>query len=249
MVKPIAIIAGAGPGTGSAVARRFARAYPVVLLARSQSLDALVQDIQGRGGSAIGIPTDVTSASSMTSTIDQIKANFGADVRVAAAIYNVASKFTRKPFLEQSSEDFVGSLAPSIRGAFHFAQATLPLMLGADQTQYPPTLIFTGATASLKGGSGLSGFAMSKFAIRALSQSLAREFGPQGVHVSHAIIDGIIDTEKTKEYSREVPDSKIDPQWTDCVRALGTGQGHNRKSRVHMNNSETLDIPKLKLDD
>lgn len=144
MVKPIAIIAGAGPGTGSAVARRFARAYPVVLLARSQSLDALVQDIQGRGGSAIGIPTDVTSASSMTSTIDQIKANFGADVRVAAAIYNVASKFTRKPFLEQSSEDFVGSLAPSIRGAFHFAQATLPLMLGADQTPYPPTLIFTG---------------------------------------------------------------------------------------------------------
>lgn len=72
---------------------------------------------------------------------------------------------------------------------------------------------FIGATASLKGGSGLSGFAMSKFAIRALSQSLAREFGPQGVHVSHAIIDGIIDTEKTKEYSREVPDSKIDPQW------------------------------------
>ncbi|GLI79980.1 hypothetical protein PoHVEF18_008328 [Penicillium ochrochloron] len=182
MVKPIAIIAGAGPGTGSAVARRFARAYPVVLLARSQSLDALVQDITRSGGSAIGIPTDVTSSSSMNSAIEQIKANFGSDVSVAAAIYNVASKFTRKPFLEQSSEDFLGSLEPSIKGAFNFAQATLPLMLGAKNAQYHPTLIFTGATAALKGGSGLSGFAMSKFGIRALSH-------------------------------REIPDSKIDPQW------------------------------------
>lgn len=54
---------------------------------------------------------------------------------------------------------------------------------------------------------------MSKFGIRAMSQSLAREFGPKGVHISHAIIDGIIDTEKTKEYSQNIPDSKIDPEW------------------------------------
>lgn len=70
-----------------------------------------------------------------------------------------------------------------------------------------------GATASLKGGSGLSGFAMSKFGIRAMSQSLAREFGPKGIHVSHAIIDGIIDTEKTKGFMEDIPDSKIDPDW------------------------------------
>lgn len=74
-----------------------------------------------------------------------------------------------------------------------------------------------GATAALKGGSGLSGFAMSKFGIRAMSQSLAREFGPKGVHVSHATIDGIIDTEKTRGISQNIPDSKIDPKW---VRTL-----------------------------
>lgn len=145
MSKSIAIIAGAGPGTGSAVARRFAQFYPVVLLARSQaSLDPLVNGITQSGGSAMGIPTDVASASSMGSTIDQIKAKFGADLAIAAAIYNVASKFVMKPFLEQSSEEFFGSLEPSNRGAFNFAQATLPLLLNGDKGQYPPTLIFTG---------------------------------------------------------------------------------------------------------
>ncbi|GFG11467.1 uncharacterized oxidoreductase SAV2478 [Aspergillus udagawae] len=211
MPKAIVIVAGAGPGLGSAVARRFAKVYPVVLLARSQlSLDPLVNDITQSGGSAMGIPIDVTISSSMSSTMEQIKAKFGPDLSIAAAIYNVASKFTRKPFLEQSPEEFLGSLEPSIKGAFNFAQATLPLMLNEATGHYPPTLIFT---AALKGGSGLSGFAMSKFGIRALSQSLAREFGPKGVHVSHAIIDGIIDTQKTKGYSQDIPDSKIDPKW------------------------------------
>jgi len=74
----------------------------------------------------------------------------------------------------------------------------------------PPTLIFTGATAALRGGAKLSSFATAKFALRALSQSLAREFGPQGVHVSHAIIDGIIDTEGTKDMLKDTgADAKI----------------------------------------
>lgn len=147
MSVPIAIIAGAGPGTGSAIARRFAQAYPVVVLARSQlSLDPLVQEIKESGGSAMGIPTDVTSSSSMQSTMDQIKTRFGSDLTVAAAIYNVASKFTRKPFLEQSEEELLGSLEPSVKGAFNFAHATLPAMLNEGQRkgQYPPTLVFTG---------------------------------------------------------------------------------------------------------
>lgn len=121
------MIAGAGPGTGSAIAHRFAKAYPVVVLARSQSsLDPLVSDITQSGGSAMSVPTDVSNSSSMTSTMDQIKAKFGPDLTIAAAIYNMASKFMRKPFLEQSQENFLGSLEPSVKGAFNFAQATLP---------------------------------------------------------------------------------------------------------------------------
>lgn len=80
----------------------------------------------------------------MDSTIEQIKTKFGPDLNVAAAIYNVASKFTKKPFLEQSTEDFLGSLEPSVKGAFNFCQATLPLMLNEGKGQHPPTLIFTG---------------------------------------------------------------------------------------------------------
>ncbi|KAJ5186482.1 hypothetical protein N7449_011246 [Penicillium cf. viridicatum] len=142
------------------------RALELVLLARSQSsLDPLIAQITQSGGSAMGVPTDVSNSTGMTSTIDQIKAKFG----------------------------YTG---PDVQCR-----------------QSPPTLIFTGATAALKGGSGLSGFAMSKFGIRAMSQSLAREFDPEGVHISHAIIDGIIDTEKTKGYLNDVPDGKLDPEW------------------------------------
>ncbi|GAB1202347.1 hypothetical protein APSETT445_000959 [Aspergillus pseudonomiae] len=216
--KSIAIVAGAGPGTGASIARRFAKAYPVVLLARSQaSLDPLVQGINQDGGCAIGIPADVTNAGSLSSTLKQIEQQFGSDLTVSAAIFNVASKFTRAPFLDSDAE-FLDSLEATARGASNFSKAVLPLMLRAvsqPELRHPPTMIFTGATAAMKGGPGLGSFAMSKFAVRALSQSLAREFGPKGVHVAHAIIDGIIATEKTKDYKKDTPDAKIDPDWTD----------------------------------
>lgn len=74
---------------------------------------------------------------------------------------------------------------------------------------YPPTLIFTGATASLKGSALCASFATGKFALRALAQSLGREFGPQGIHVAHAIIDGVIDIPRTKDWVFEKPDAKL----------------------------------------
>jgi len=86
-------------------------------------------------------------------------------------------------------------------GAFLFSQAALPLLLkGRDNSTYPPTLIFTGATASVKSNAQMSSFSTGKYALRSLSQSLGKEFGPQGVHVSHAIIDGVIDIPRTKEW-------------------------------------------------
>ena len=96
-----------------------------------------------------------------------------------------------------------------------FSQATLPLLLAAlkEKTEHPPTLIFTGATASVKANALVSSFNTGKFALRALSSSLAKEFGPKGVHVGHAIIDGPIDTPRAKEYMKDpAPDSLISPQ-------------------------------------
>lgn len=102
---------------------------------------------------------------------------------------------------------------PNRRGAFYFSQAVLPLLLDAvTASEHPPTLIFTSATAAMKGSALCSSFATGKFAMRALAQSLAREFGPKGVHVNHAIIDGVIDIERTKHYQFEHDDAKIKPE-------------------------------------
>jgi NAD(P)-dependent dehydrogenase (short-subunit alcohol dehydrogenase family) len=109
-------------------------------------------------------------------------------------------------------EVFAKSLDVSAKGGILFSQATLPLLLkGVEQkSQYPPSLIFTGATASVKANALMASFATGKWALRALSQSLAREFGPQGVHVSHAIIDGVIDIPRTKEWLKDMgPEAKL----------------------------------------
>jgi NAD(P)-dependent dehydrogenase (short-subunit alcohol dehydrogenase family) len=99
----------------------------------------------------------------------------------------------------------------------------LPRLLKATETHptHPPTLIFTGATASLKASANFSSFAVSKFATRALAQSLTREFGPKGIHVAHAIIDGIIDTPGTADYMKDAgPDAKIDPDTVSSFVSL-----------------------------
>jgi NAD(P)-dependent dehydrogenase (short-subunit alcohol dehydrogenase family) len=99
-------------------------------------------------------------------------------------------------------------------GFFNFSQKALPLLLDSVSTSpYPPTLLITGATASVRGSARFGDFAAGKFAVRALGQSLAREFGPKGVHVAHAVVDGVIDIPRTKGFQVNGggPDSKIDP--------------------------------------
>ena len=100
------------------------------------------------------------------------------------------------------------------KGAFLFSQHVLPLLLKHVEdtdSKYPPTLIFTGATASVKANALMSGFASAKFAMRALTTSIAKEFAPKGVHVAHAIIDGVIDIPRTKEWLKDMPpEAKID---------------------------------------
>lgn len=98
-------------------------------------------------------------------------------------------------------------------GGYHFSKAVLPLLQETEKAspQYPPTLIFTSATAAFKGSALFASFSTGKFAMRSLAQSLAREFGPKGVHVATANIDGIIDIERTKEWKFDLPDAKINP--------------------------------------
>ncbi|CEJ58404.1 Putative Oxidoreductase, short chain dehydrogenase/reductase family [Penicillium brasilianum] len=210
--KGLAIIAGVGPGTGASIARRFAKSYSVVLLSRTPSnFEPLVQEINSSGGKAIGISTDVSDPNSVKSAFDEIEKQFP-DHALAASIFNPGGGFVKKPFLELTDEDYSGALNSQAKGAFYFAQRSLPLLLKAKEiSPHPPTLIFTGATASIKGSAQFAAFASGKFALRALAQSLAREFGPQGIHVSHAIIDGIIDIPRTKQWVLPHPDAKLSP--------------------------------------
>lgn len=108
-------------------------------------------------------------------------------------------------------------------GAFHFSQQAIPLLL-----PHGGTLIFTGATASLKGSAKFAAFAPPKFALRALAQSLAREFHPQGVHVAHVVVDGIIQTPRViKMWGEGEPDTRMDP---DAMAASYVALAEQHKS-------------------
>ncbi|KAG7285213.1 hypothetical protein NEMBOFW57_009834 [Staphylotrichum longicolle] len=204
-----AVIAGVGAGTGRSVALRFAQSYPVVLLARKpESYEAIVSEIRSRGGEALGVSADTADTASVASAFETIQKELPGR-KVAAAVFNVGAGFAIKPFLEVTASDLDASLASNVGGLFNFAQATLPSLLEAVPTSpHPPSLIITGATASVRGSARFGTFAAGKFAVRALGQSLAREFGPQGVHVAHVIVDGVIDIPRTKGYN--VNDGKED---------------------------------------
>jgi NAD(P)-dependent dehydrogenase (short-subunit alcohol dehydrogenase family) len=212
---------------GRSVALKFAKTYPVALLARNPAnYESIVKEIKASGGRAIGISTDVSSESSIKNAFSEIEKNFKGK-KLAAAIFNVGGSFVRKPFLELTRQEYEAGYQASGIGFFLFAQATLPLLLeSVESSPHPPSLIITGATASLRGSATMSSFASGKFALRATGQSLAREFGPKGVHVAHAIIDGVIDIPRTKEWpvNGGAPDGKISPDAVSlCLLLLPCG--------------------------
>ncbi|KAK5689105.1 hypothetical protein LTR17_026521 [Elasticomyces elasticus] len=158
----IAVVAGVGPGTGASVARKFAAAYPVVLLARNpHNYESLVDEINKSGGKAIGIITDVSSPESLKRAFDKVEQEHkGAPI--AAAFFNASGGFVRKPLLDMAVEDFEAGYQVSVKGAFLFSQHTLPGLLKHVEdkdAEYPPILIFTGATASVKANALMSRFA------------------------------------------------------------------------------------------
>lgn len=190
-LKQLVIIAGAGPGIGQAVGRIFAKHhYGVALLSRNESsLKGIADEINAQedGGRAQGFVCDVTDSTSVSDCFAMIKSAF-ADHQLKVAVFNANSPFIVKPFLDLSLDDVKASVDVNCMGAFHFAQASLPMMLDDGGT-----LILTGATASLKGSARFAAFAPGKFALRGLAQSLAREFSPCGIHVAHTIVDGLVE--------------------------------------------------------
>jgi NAD(P)-dependent dehydrogenase (short-subunit alcohol dehydrogenase family) len=188
MSEKVALVIGAGDATGGAIARRFAREGLVTCVVRRQAehLHSLVQQITEAGGRAVPFGCDARDEEQMTALVQGIERdvgpievvvfNIGANVRFG--ITDTTGRVYRKVW---EMACFAGFLTGR-----EAARAMLPRQRG--------TIIFTGATASLRGAAGFSAFAAAKHGLRALAQSMARELGPQGIHVAHAVIDGAIDT-------------------------------------------------------
>jgi NAD(P)-dependent dehydrogenase (short-subunit alcohol dehydrogenase family) len=185
--KGAVIVGGVGEGLGFAVAQRFAQAgHPVVMLARSaDKLAGFEHAIAAQGGTAKGRVTDVREEAQLCAVFEETAAAHG---RIDAAIYNAGAQH-RKPMLEITGATFEKVWRLACFGAFVFGREAVRHML----RHHAGTVIFTGATASLRGGPQFAAFAAAKFGTRAVAQSMAREFGPQGIHVASVVIDGGID--------------------------------------------------------
>ncbi|POY70244.1 hypothetical protein BMF94_6828 [Rhodotorula taiwanensis] len=209
-MSTLAIVAGAGPGLGSALARSFGKHHAVAVLGRTvQTVEQVAEDVRKSGADATAFACDVTDPESVQETFDAIRKQWPSH-QVKAALYNVNSPFLVKRFLETSLQDIKPGVDVNFYGAFHFSQKVLPLMLEGGGG----FLGFTGATAALKGSAKFAALAPGKFALRGLAQNLAREFGPQGVHVSHVIVDGLIETDRVRGMMGEQKqaDSRLDPE-------------------------------------
>ncbi len=182
-----AVVAGVGPGLGASVAERFAEAgCKVALLARSEDyLTTLADRLRTETpGDALALPTDLADPMTIDHSFDRVRETYGSiDVLV-----NHASAATWTGLLEQDPGDFRRALAVGPEAALHCSQAAVPDMVDGDGG----TVIFTGATTSVRGREGAVGFSAAKFASRGLAESMARELGPEGVHVAHVVIDGTI---------------------------------------------------------
>lgn len=189
--RKVAVIVGVGPGLGCALAQRFARAEMNVAMAsrHPERLDALAAECSGIGRGARTYRCDATQEESVLSFFRQVREDLGEPDLV---VYN-AGVFVHKSILDTGVEEFEACWKTGCLGGFLVGREAVRGMLRRVEGGGPGgTLLFTGATASLRGGAGFHNLAVGKFGLRALAQSMAREFQPKGIHVAHVVIDGHI---------------------------------------------------------
>lgn len=180
---------GASQGLGAALARRFAAGgYPVVIAGRNaEKLAATAAELKAGGAVVVSVVGDASSRADA----DRFVAAAHDLAPLALAIHNAGSN-EPTPFLKLSEDRFTSHWREHALGGFQTAQAAIPALLARGGG----SLIFTGASGSLRGKANFAPFASAKAALRALSQSLAREFGPQNIHVGHVVIDGGIEGQR-----------------------------------------------------
>lgn len=182
------LVVGAGDATGGAIARRFAREGLVACVARrnGDKLAPLVEAIRAEGGKARAFGCDARQEDQVAAMVDTIEREIGT---LEAVVFNVGAN-VRFPILETTARVYRKVWEMAAYAGFLTGREAARVMLPRGRG----TIIFTGATASVRGRAGFAAFSGAKHALRALAESMARELGPQGIHVAHPIIDGAIDT-------------------------------------------------------
>lgn len=188
-----ALVVGAGDALGGAVAERFAKGgfHAVPSRRKTAPLEALARRIRDGGGTATPIACDARDEEAVIATFDRIEADIGP---VEVAVFN-AGAWHNAPIAEMTARIYRQVWDTAAFAGFLVGREAGRRMVGRGSG----TIVFTGATASLRGGAGFAAFAGAKFALRALAQAMARELGPMGIHVAHIVVDGRIDSEAVRE--------------------------------------------------
>ncbi|MDD0845016.1 SDR family oxidoreductase [Pseudomonas sp. Gutcm_11s] len=208
--KKVVLVIGAGDATGGAIAKRFAREGYVACVTRrsADKLQPLVDEIRAAGGEAHGFASDARKEEEVAALVEGIERDIGP---IEAFVFNIGANVPCS-ILDETARKYFKIWEMACFSAFLTGQAVARRMV----TRGRGTILFTGATAGLRGASHFAAFAGAKHGVRALAQSMARELGPRNIHVAHVVVDGAIDTAFIRDtfpdiYARKDEDGILDP--------------------------------------
>lgn len=209
-VPRVALVIGAGDATGGEIAKRFARGGYIACMTRrsAEKLQPLIEEIQQQGGMAYGFASDARKETQVIELIELIESDIGP---IEVMVFNIGANVPCS-ILEETARKYFKIWEMACFGAFLTGREVAKRMVARERG----TIIFTGATAGLRGASHFAAFAGAKHALRALAQSMARELGPRNIHVAHVVVDGAIDTEFIQQtfpelYAKKPQDGILNP--------------------------------------
>ena len=207
----VALVIGAGDATGGTIARRFAAGGYTACVTRREAdkLEPLLQSIRDAGGQAHGFASDARKEDEVIALVERIEREIGP---IEVLVFNIGANVPCS-VLEETARKYFKIWEMACFGGFLNGREVAKRMVARGRG----TIIFTGATAALRGATNFAAFAGAKHALRALAQSMARELGPQGIHVAHVVVDGAIDTEFIRSnfperYALKAQDGILNPE-------------------------------------
>jgi len=196
----VCLVAGAGPGIGQSVAKRFIKeGFTVIAVRRSEDKIKpfeVEMNKSGLRGKCVGLGCDVRKEEEVTNLVNKIEHSFGP---ISCAVHNIGANIGNTSLLDTTSRVYTKVWEMAAFSSFLLCREVGKQMV----TRQQGTILITGATASVRGSSGFGAFSSAMMAKRAIAQSAAREFGPQGVHVAHVVVDGVVDNPNTRKYFSE----------------------------------------------